>query len=102
MENGSNGVAPSRRKQAFLGFHTGIHPCSIRVSSVAKIEIFTILTNCYFMIELRDLGIIPGKLRGLGHLRLVPLARPALERERAILPRQDPDVERLRRPPGLR
>ena len=42
------------------------------------------------------------RLRSLRHLRVVPRARPALERQRAFLPREDPDLERLRRAPGLR
>ena len=42
------------------------------------------------------------RLRPPRHLRLVPRARPAGECRRAVLPRQDPDLERLRGPPRLR
>ena len=42
------------------------------------------------------------RVRPPRHLRVVSPAGPALERQRALLQRQDPDLERLRRAPQLR
>ena len=50
----------------------------------------------------RGQGVAGVRVRPLRHLRLVPRAWAALERERPLPPRQDPDLERLRGPPRLR